>query len=278
MITIFTPTYNRAHTLPRLYESLKNQTNKDFEWVIVDDGSEDQTKNLVEGFQNEKALNIRYIFKENGGKHTAFNLGVKEAKGKFFVNIDSDDYLVNSAVEKMHGLIKEIGNTAFVGFTFIRFSDSVSYNAQEYGEKRWQKEPYSWEFWGEMQYCIKTEVLRQFPFPVFPGERFCPESLILRRLEQKYDILYTDNVLAKGDYLEEGLTHHYYQLLVKNPHSALLNYKERMKAEPEHKKSLTKQYLDIAFKAKGVGFWEKFFTVHPISVFSFLFKRGIKRA
>lgn len=271
MITIFTPTYNRAHTLPKLYESLKHQTGKNFEWLIVDDGSTDSTRELIASFQQENPFPIRYIKQENQGKHVAFNRGIKEAKGSYFTNIDSDDFLLPDAVSMFYILIDEIRDKPYSGFTFIHFSNSKKYNPDHYGNKRWNKgEPYQWEFWGEMQYCIKREILAQFPFPVFPGENFCPESLILRRLEQKYNILYTDCVLAKGDYLEEGLTRQYYKLLLANPHGSLLNYKERMKNEPHLRKSLTQQYLDIAFKAKGVSVREKWLTVNPLDLFSFL--------
>src|SRR5690554_1988606 len=90
-ITVFTPTYNRAHTLPRLYQSLLDQIFRDFEWLIVDDGSTDGTKELVEGWIAEAAIQIRYIYQPNGGKHTAFNRGVREARSPLFASIDSDD-------------------------------------------------------------------------------------------------------------------------------------------------------------------------------------------
>ena len=94
LLTIFTPTFNRAHTLVRLYEGLLKQTEKVFEWLIVDDGSTDGTKNLVEGFIQERKLNIRYFYQENQGKHIAINKGVSEARGNYFLTIDSDDYLL----------------------------------------------------------------------------------------------------------------------------------------------------------------------------------------
>ena len=96
LITVFTPTYNRAKLLPRLYKSLQEQTNKDFEWVIVDDGSTDNTKEVIDNIitQQENDFPIRYFYKENGGKHTAINQGAKEAKGELFFIADSDDVLL----------------------------------------------------------------------------------------------------------------------------------------------------------------------------------------
>lgn len=98
MLTIFTPTFNRAHTLPRLYESLLNQTDYNFEWLIVDDGSSDDTSNLIETFKDEK-FPIRYIYQNNGGKHIASNVGLKAAKGDIFVVLDSDDWFYPNAVQ-----------------------------------------------------------------------------------------------------------------------------------------------------------------------------------
>jgi len=99
MITILTPTYNRKHTLRRAYDSLINQTNKDFEWLVIDDGSKDDTKELIDEFISENKITIKYFFKENGGKHTALNFGTNKAKGELVLILDSDDYLSNDAIE-----------------------------------------------------------------------------------------------------------------------------------------------------------------------------------
>lgn len=105
LLTIFTPTYNRANKLENVYNSLKNQISSEYEWLIVDDGSIDNTKKIVEKFINDSLLNVRYIKKDNGGKHTAHNLAVDEAKGKYFMCLDSDDFLkentINSLLEKL---------------------------------------------------------------------------------------------------------------------------------------------------------------------------------
>lgn len=101
LITIFTPTYNRAELLPRLHKSLQEQTNKNFEWIVVDDGSTDNTKEVIENIilQQENDFPIRYFYKENGGKHTAINRGVREANGDLFFIVDSDDILTFNSVE-----------------------------------------------------------------------------------------------------------------------------------------------------------------------------------
>lgn len=266
MLTIFTPTYNRANTLPKLYESLKNQTSKNFEWLIVDDGSTDNTEKLVKEFLTEQTFETRYIKQENQGKHIAINTGLKLALGEYIVVIDSDDYLSSHCVEICENLINETESKNCDGFTFIRFSESVLYDEFKYGRKRWSKHyDYHWEFQGEMMYCIKKEVFNRFTFPQFEGEKFCPESLILRRIENKHEIMYTDYVLAYGDYLDEGLTKNYYKLLFQNPHSSLLNYKEKINGiQDEHLKlQIAKNYYDIAWKSDKTTLKEKFFTLAP---------------
>ena len=97
--TIFTPTYNRKELLKNLYESLKNQTYKDFEWIIVNDGSSDGTELSVRQFLDEKILDIKYFYKENGGKQRAYNYGVEKARGELFICLDSDDKYVDNALE-----------------------------------------------------------------------------------------------------------------------------------------------------------------------------------
>ena len=114
-ITVFTPTYNRAHLLPRLYKSLCAQTCKDFEWVIVDDGSVDDTKSIIDGFINDNSITIRYFCQENGGKHRAINRGVKEAKGNLFFIADSDDTLPEKSIETVLNQYEKAKNLTPLG-------------------------------------------------------------------------------------------------------------------------------------------------------------------
>lgn len=255
-LTIFTPTYNRAFILPKLYESLKNQTDQNFVWLVVDDGSTDETKVLVREFQKENKIEIRYVFQENKGKHFAVNSGLRQTETEFFCVIDSDDFLAENAVGEMKILSEKIsGKDDTAGFTFIRFSQNTNFDPLKYGSKEWLSEKkiiYDWEFPGEMIFCLKTKIYQQFYFPEFSGEKFCPESLVLRRIERKFKILVTDKVLAFGEYLEDGLMKNFYQLLLKSPKSSLLNIRERLKGDlfEDEKKQLAKSYWDIVFKTK----------------------------
>ena len=113
-ITVFTPAFNRAKLLPRLYKSLKNQSSINFEWVIVDDGSQDETQQVVQKFIDEGVLPINYVYQDNKGKHFAINRGVKEANGELFWIVDSDDYLPPNAIaqkKKKYNSVSDNSNT-----------------------------------------------------------------------------------------------------------------------------------------------------------------------
>lgn len=253
MITIFTPTYNRAHTLPRLYKSLVAQNRPDFfEWLIVDDGSSDGTAELVKKFQDEQKISIRYYFQENAGKHIAINTALKLAKGEWFFTVDSDDYLRENALSTVQKIV-EIIEKDTEGFTVIRFSDQIPFNLEDFGKKMWYEGDYEWPFHGEMIFCWRTDGAKKYPFPVFEGEKFCQESLVLRRMLAKHKVLWTDYVLLAGDYLEEGLTANLWKNMLKSPRYSMLNLSERMSAPnvtDVQKNSFAENYWDIARHAK----------------------------
>ncbi len=280
-LTVFTPTFNRAYILSKLYNSLKNQSNKNFIWLIVDDGSSDETKTLVQKFHDENQIEIHYIFQENKGKHVAVNNGLRNTKTEFFCVIDSDDYLAVNAVDEMERLSHKIRNDdQIAGFTFIRFSDKTVFDKEKYGKREWivsGRAKYDWEFPGEMIYCYKTKIHQQFYFPEFQGEKFCSESLIHRRIGRKYKILFTDKVLAFGDYLEDGLSNDFYKLLLKNPQGSLLNIRERFhdKLSQEERLNLAKTYWDIASKTNR-PFTEKFFRINPLLILRVLINKHKK--
>lgn len=261
-ITVFTPTYNRAHTLPRLYESLNDQTSNNFEWLVVDDGSSDNTEELVNHFIEEANFPIQYLKQKNQGKHIAINRGMNNANGDYFMVVDSDDYLLPKAIEVFDKLIlKIVDKSDFAAITAIHFVDTICYNPENYGKKEWLlEEGYHWEHQGEMVYCFKTAVLRKFPFPQFEGEKFCPESLVFNRIKQKYKILATDHVIARGDYLAGGLSDNFGKLILKNPRAFMLSYAEKLGNVETRagKKYYAKFYWNIALKAKNVSWLEKF--------------------
>lgn len=202
LFTVFTPTFNRVNTLPRLYESLKAQTYRNFEWVIVDDGSTDRTKELIEKWQKEGDFLIRYFWQPNKGKHVAFNLGVKEAQGYFFLPLDSDDACLPRALErfKYHwdSIPKEnkdifsgvcgLGqdqNGRLVGNRFP-FNPTDSDSLEIY---------YRYKVKGDKWGFQRTEVLRHYPFPEIGEAKFIPEGVVWNAIAKSYKIRFINEVL-----------------------------------------------------------------------------------
>ncbi len=203
LFTVFTPTYNRAHTLERVYNSLKKQTLQDFEWVIVDDGSTDETRALVESWLHEPpSFSVRYLYQSNRGKHCAINRGVQEANGFFFIIFDSDDECVPEALERFayHWQnIPENERDLFCGVT--------SLCQDQYGHLVGVPFPgdvvasnhlemiYNFKIKNEMWLCVRTAAMREFSFPEIEGLRYVPEATVWARMARAYKTLYINEML-----------------------------------------------------------------------------------
>lgn len=181
-LTIFTPTYNRANTLPRVFESLEMQTLKNFEWLIIDDGSTDNTEEVVNSFYSKTSFPIRYVKQENAGKQAAWNKAVGLANGEYFCGLDSDDALyskdnIKEIFEKYIGLLQ---NSTTVGLRFLAFSNIQNdFHGKKLSEKvvicSWFNEFKDPENFGERIDVFKTEVLKNFLYPINYRIKFIPE-------------------------------------------------------------------------------------------------------
>lgn len=181
-LTIFTPSYNRAHTLPRLYESLKQQSNQNFEWLIVDDGSSDDTESLVKRFMNDDVLSIRYIKQENAGKQAAWNNAVLNARGKLFCCVDSDDALANS--HNVEDIFSKYANLLddekVIGLRFLAYSNVKKTFDGKMISNDIVTQSYFDEFadagnFGERIDVFKTYILKKYLYPVSDDIKFIPE-------------------------------------------------------------------------------------------------------
>lgn len=259
IVTVFTPTYNRAYILRILYDSLCRQSCKDFEWVVVDDGSTDDTGELIKSFIAEKKIHIRYIAQSNGGKHRAINRGLSEAKGELFFIVDSDDYLFDDAIEKIVSYYTPniAANNFFAGISGTR----VDFNGRRIGGeldcKLLDCSPLElrlkYHIKGDMAEVYKTEVLKNYPFPTFEGEKFCPEALVWNRISQKYKLHYVNEPIYKCKYLPDGLTAKIVRLRMNSPKSSLLYYSElyRMNIPVVQKIKAAINYWRFSFCAKN---------------------------
>lgn len=230
-ITVFTPTYNRGYTLPRLYRSLTGQSVRDFEWIIVDDGSVDATESIVQHFIKDGILNIRYYRVDNAGKHCAINFGVKRATGELFFIVDSDDWLASNAIECIlyhYSSIKS--DSSFAGVVGLRAFKNGKRIGGEIGfdipDCSYIELRYIRQIQGDMAEVFKTDVLRQYAFPEFQREKFCPEALVWNRIGRKYKMRYFYEKIYFCEYLTDGLTAKITRLRMKSPEASLLYYSE----------------------------------------------------
>ena len=232
MITIMTPTYNRAYVLPRLYDSLCQQTRQDFEWLVIDDGSTDGTAELIFDYRVKSDFSINYYYKENGGKHRAINEGVVHATGDWIIIVDSDDLLTGDAVAKLYDVMNHIGSE-FVGMCFRR--TTLSGHIIGISDPAWIKSIVMQPIMAghvlkaDLAYVFRTNVMRECPFPEFPGEKFVPELYIWNKIADIGKIVfYVDQVIYLCEYLPDGYTSNFKKNLRSNPCGFGLFYRDQV--------------------------------------------------
>lgn len=236
-VTVFTPTYNRAYILGDLYHSLQRQTCMDFEWLIVDDGSADDTKALVASWQGEEnPFPIRYVYQENGGKCRAINRGLKEADGRLFFTVDSDDYLTDDAIEKVIRWDGELpADGHFCGYVGNRgttptqtpnrlfpggYLDGTALDRYDQVD-------------GERAFVFYTEIHRKYLYPEFPGEKFLTEAVTWDLMAHDgYKMRFYNDIIWIWEYKDDGLTRAGYRVFLENPQGTGLFF--RQKAEFLH--------------------------------------------
>lgn len=233
-ITILTPTYNRASLLPRLFDSLLRQTSKDFEWIVVDDGSTDDTREVVANLKEkcDGAFPMGYVYKANGGKHMAINIGAERARGELLFIADSDDLLTDDALETVANSWHDISDDkSFAGIAGLDITMDTrevigSGLPQEHIDCNAIDIRYRHHVTGDMKEVFRTEVLREFPFPEFAGERFCPEQLVWFRMARRYRLRYINKPIYIADYQPDGITAGITRARMRNPSASMLTYAE----------------------------------------------------
>ena len=233
MITIFTPSYNRVNKLKKLYKSLLYQNMKDFEWLIVDDGSNDDTGKYIERIINDNKININYVYKDNGGKQSAYNMGLDNAKGDIFLCIDSDDILKKNILGIIANDFEKISNNKDIaGVMYVQsyISDKEKIIGTSFFEDGLIDTYYNiynkLKVTGDKLIVLKTYVAKDYYFPMIEGEKFVPEALIFNRISLKYRFLCRNVVAAHKEYLDDGYSSNYFNLVKKNPLGNALYFKE----------------------------------------------------
>lgn len=231
LITVFTPAYNRAALLPRLYDSLLRQRYGYFEWIIVDDGSTDDTRETVNIIIRQQKIPVLYHRQKNAGKHTAINKGLDLASGELFFIVDSDDRLYDDALEKINSLYGPVKNDrSFCGVSGVRtYPDGRRIGGEDdFGVLDCTAVDlrYRHRIRGDMAEVFRTDILRQYRFPVITGEWFCPEALVWNRMAQHYKLRYSYEKIYYCEYLPGGLSSRITKLRRENPVSTCMHYAE----------------------------------------------------
>lgn len=228
-LTIFTATYNRAHLLPRLYESIKSQDITDVEWLIVDDGSTDNTEQEVGKYAEEGLVDIKYIKKENGGKHTAFNVGLEKARGEWFFSVDSDDKLPDDSIAKCKSVIAD-ATEDIMGIVSLKSGFDGKILGNRYPQNKFISSFRKLEsdgMQGERSIILRTVIKKFAIFPIIKGEKFMGESVLYDLIFDK-NLIVTNDVLTNCEYQEDGLSSNPYRIMVNNPGGYKLYYSRRI--------------------------------------------------
>lgn len=256
-ITVFTPTYNRAYIIEDLYRSLQRQTYRDFEWVVVDDGSGDNTQELfAKWIQEGNFFPIRYHKQENGGKCRAINQGLKMAQGELFFTVDSDDYLTEDALEKVAHWDAELPKDG----TYCGFAGNRGTTPEETPNRLFEggyldgsaldrygaiDEIYG-AVDGERAYVFYTDIHKKYLYPEFPGEKFLTESVVWDKMAHDgYKMRFYNDIIWIWEYKPDGLTKAGYKVFLNNPQGTGLFF--RQKAEYLHYPLKTKLWMWYGF-------------------------------
>lgn len=246
-ITVFTPTYNRGYLLDKLYKSLIVQTNKDFEWFIVDDGSTDNTRDIVKTFIDDNKIQIRYLYQENGGKHRAINKGLDNVNSELFFIVDSDDILISSAIEIILEKFKTIeGSIEFAGIGFNRgYSERemIGNTFSSYYIDCTNLERGKNNILGDKSEIYITEILRKIKFPEIEGENFMSEVVLWNEIaRQGYKLRWFNEIIYICNYLEDGLTINRNSIYKKNPIAHKMMVREFLQIDVSIKSKIMEIY------------------------------------
>lgn len=225
LLTVFTPTYNRVHTLPRVYESLRRQTCDDFIWLVIDDGSTDGTERLIEGFAAEAPFTIQYIKKENGGLYTGYNAAYAAIQTELNVCIDSDDFMPDDAVEIIKSTWLSRGKKEYagiVGLDFLLDGQPISgYFPADLKEIHLFDLKTRGIHTGDSKQVMRTELMRKVsPQVGFPGEKdFNPYYMLIQAADE-YPMIVVNKNLCFVEYQEtDSMSHNIFRQYIRSPRS-----------------------------------------------------------
>ena len=245
-ITVFTPTFNRAYTLHRVYESLCKQASKHFLWLIIDDGSTDNTKELVDQWISENLIEIQYIYQENQGMHGAYNTAYKNIVTELNVCIDSDDFMAEHAIETILNFWEKSKNNKYAGLVGLdadlegniigsKFPENLESSSLEDIYHKYHVK-------GDKKLVFRTEVVKKYPeYPLFPGENFVPHGSLFLQIDKDYKLLCLNEVFCMVEYLSDGSSKNIFKQYRKHPQG----FRYARQIEMKYSK-----YFFVRFKAR----------------------------
>ena len=232
-LSILTATYNRASYLNKLYESIKNNLNYNIvpEWIIVDDGSTDDTKKIVDGFINENIIEIKYKFQENSGKMAAINEAVKIATGELIVDCDSDDYFTDNGFEIIEkNANKILDNESFYGMAFLKKENDGTTSGKEFSKYEYETTMFDLYFkediGGEKIIVYNSNIRKKFHHELEHNEKFITEARMYHKMDGKYKLLAINEAVEQGSYIADGYTKNIQKTYLKNPYGYYMYFKE----------------------------------------------------
>lgn len=234
-LTIITPTYNRAGLIVNLYSSLENQTNKHFCWMIIDDGSTDNTFEVIRKLKDVASFEVIYLQKANGGKHTALNFGIKEINTELTFIVDSDDTLTEDAVQNILDVHAKYSDNKIIScYSFLRGHENrkpiVPIEKNEFIEN-YIKYRIKNNRPGDMAEVFKTKYLKEYPFPEFSGEKFVSEDVVWIEIGKVSNSVYINKVIYICQYLQGGLTDNDKPMKFASPNGSMMRGKQLMSKE-----------------------------------------------
>lgn len=239
-LTVFTPAYNRAHTIGRTYESLVRQTCKDFEWLVIDDGSTDNTRELVEGWMAENKIPIRYICQENQGMHGAHNTAYRNIQTELNTCIDSDDFMPDDAVEKIVSFWKSHGSDKYAGIIGLDQTEDGKIIGTDFPKGLTEttlQDFYAQGGSGDKKMVYRTEIINKYPeYPLFEGERYVGLAYKYMLIDHDYRLLTLNEPLVTVEYQLDGSSYNMYRQYWKNPKGFSFFRKTEMVCAPTLKR------------------------------------------
>ena len=239
-LTIFTPTYNRAYSLHLCYDSLCRQTCKDFCWLVIDDGSTDNTRELVEGWKKEDIIPITYFYQENQGMHGAHNAAYRLIETELNTCIDSDDYMPDNAVEKIVDFWKQHGNKEAAGIIALDVDYSgnlIGTRLPEGVERTTMSGFYNHGGRGDKKLIYRTEVINSYPeYPFFIGEKYVSLAYKYELIDQDYKLLTLNEPVCCVNYQPDGSTMNMFRQYIRNPQGFAFIRKQSMVLAPTAKR------------------------------------------